>query len=50
MTSFGSGAMSNSIRDIAEQSADGASQTSSASDELARLATDLNGMVQRFRL
>ena len=32
------------IRDIAEQSADGASQTSSASDELARLATDLNGM------
>ncbi|SIP87662.1 methyl-accepting chemotaxis protein [Aquipseudomonas alcaligenes] len=38
------------IRDIAEQSADGASQTSSASDELARLATDLNGMVQRFRL
>lgn len=38
------------IRDIAEQSADGASQTSTASDELARLASGLNGMVQRFRL
>ena len=38
------------IRDIAEQSADGASQTSTASDELARLAGQLNQMVGRFRL
>ncbi len=38
------------IRDIAEQSADGASQTSTASDELARLAGQLSQMVSRFRL
>ena len=38
------------IRDISEQSSSGAQQTSAASDQLARLATDLNGMVQRFRL
>ncbi|PYC29364.1 methyl-accepting chemotaxis protein [Pseudomonas alcaligenes] len=38
------------IRDIAAQNATGAHETSVASDQLARLATDLNGMVQRFRL
>ena len=38
------------IRDIAAQNATGAHETSLASDQLARLATDLNGMVQRFRL
>ncbi|MCQ4297639.1 methyl-accepting chemotaxis protein [Pseudomonas stutzeri] len=38
------------IRDISEQSATGAQQTSVASDELARLATQLNQLVGRFRL
>ena len=38
------------IRDIAEQNSTGAQETSVASDQLARLATELNGMVQRFRL
>ncbi len=38
------------IRDIASQNATGAHETSVASDQLARLASDLNGMVQRFRL
>ncbi len=38
------------IRDLSVQSATGASQTSSASGELSRLAVDLNGMVGRFRL
>ena len=38
------------IRDIASQNATGAHETSVASDDLARLASDLNGMVQRFRL
>ena len=38
------------IRDIAQQSAAGARQTSAASDELARLATDLNRLTSRFRL
>ncbi|MBK3866670.1 HAMP domain-containing protein [Pseudomonas stutzeri] len=38
------------IRDISEQSASGAQQTSAASDELARLATQLNQLVGRFRL
>ncbi|MCQ4261829.1 methyl-accepting chemotaxis protein [Stutzerimonas stutzeri] len=38
------------IRDISEQSATGAQQTSVASDELARLATHLNQLVGRFRL
>ncbi|XPV18329.1 methyl-accepting chemotaxis protein [Pseudomonas palleroniana] len=38
------------IRDLSVQSATGASQTSTASSELSRLAADLNGMVSRFRL
>ncbi|MGN2621850.1 methyl-accepting chemotaxis protein [Stutzerimonas balearica] len=38
------------IRDVSEQSATGAQQTSAASDELARLATGLNQLVGRFRL
>ena len=38
------------IRDIAQQSAAGAQQTSAASDELARLATDLNRLTGRFQL
>ncbi|EWC42710.1 methyl-accepting chemotaxis protein [Stutzerimonas stutzeri] len=38
------------IRDISEQSASGAQQTLAASDELARLATQLNQLVGRFRL
>ncbi|WP_248732060.1 methyl-accepting chemotaxis protein, partial [Pseudomonas sp. MWU13-2517] len=38
------------IRDLSVQSATGASQTSTASSELSRLASDLNGMVGRFRL
>jgi len=38
------------IRDISEQSATGAQQTSVASDELARLATQLNRLMGRFRL
>ena len=38
------------IRDIAQQSAAGAQQTSAASDELARLATDLNRLTSRFQL
>ena len=38
------------IRDISEQSSSGAQQTSAASDQLARLATQLNQMVGRFRL
>ena len=38
------------IRDLSVQSATGASQTSAASNELSRLAVDLNGMVSRFRL
>ncbi|MEO4048020.1 methyl-accepting chemotaxis protein [Pseudomonas sp. CAU 1711] len=38
------------IRDIAAQNSTGAHETSVASDQLARLASDLNGMVQRFRL
>ncbi|MCK6187154.1 methyl-accepting chemotaxis protein [Pseudomonas sp. EYE_354] len=38
------------IRDLSVQSAAGASQTSAASNELSRLAVDLNGMVGRFRL
>jgi len=36
------------IRDLSVQSATGASQTSSASNELSRLAVDLNSMVSRF--
>ncbi|MEB0077338.1 methyl-accepting chemotaxis protein [Pseudomonas sp. CCI3.2] len=38
------------IRDLSVQSATGATQTSSASSELSRLAIDLSSMVQRFRL
>ncbi|MET0849062.1 MAG: methyl-accepting chemotaxis protein [Pseudomonas sp.] len=36
------------IRDLATQSAAGASQTSAATHELSRLAVDLNAMVARF--
>nr|WP_273825826.1 methyl-accepting chemotaxis protein [Pseudomonas asplenii] len=38
------------IRDLSVQSATGAGQTSAASNELARLAVDLNGLVARFSL
>jgi methyl-accepting chemotaxis protein len=38
------------IRDLSVQSATGATQTSAASNELSRLALDLNTMVGRFRL
>ncbi|NVZ62229.1 methyl-accepting chemotaxis protein [Pseudomonas gingeri] len=38
------------IRDLSVQSATGANQTSAASNELARLAVDLNSMVARFSL
>ena len=38
------------IRDLSVQSATGASQTSAASNELSRLALDLNNMVGRFNL
>nr|WP_026145082.1 methyl-accepting chemotaxis protein [Pseudomonas fuscovaginae] len=38
------------IRDLSVQSATGADQTSAASNELARLAVDLNGLVARFSL
>jgi methyl-accepting chemotaxis protein len=38
------------IRDISEQSTAGAQQTSEASEELARLATNLNHLVGRFRM
>jgi methyl-accepting chemotaxis protein len=36
------------IRDISVQTSAGANQTSAASHELSRLATDLNGMIARF--
>ena len=38
------------LRDLSVQSATGASQTSSASNVLSRLAVDLNSMVSRFSL
>jgi methyl-accepting chemotaxis protein len=38
------------IRDLSTQSATGANQTSAASNELSRLAVDLNSMVARFSL
>ena len=38
------------IRDLAQQTAAGAHQTSAASQELSRLAVDLNGLVMRFRV
>ena len=37
-----------SIRDLSTQTAAGATQTSAASQELSRLAVDLNGLVTRF--
>lgn len=39
-----------SIRDLSMQTAAGANQTSAASQELARLAIDLNALVSRFSL
>nr|WP_312126485.1 methyl-accepting chemotaxis protein [Pseudomonas sp.] len=39
-----------SIRDLSVQTAAGAQQTSVATQELARLAVDLNGLVRRFSL
>ncbi|MBV2204029.1 methyl-accepting chemotaxis protein [Stutzerimonas degradans] len=38
------------IRDLSLQTSAGANQTSAASQELARLAVDLNGLVTRFRV
>lgn len=38
------------IRDLSIQSATGAEQTHVASQELSRLATDLNGMIRQFKL
>ncbi|CAI8915649.1 methyl-accepting chemotaxis protein [Pseudomonas sp. IT-P100] len=38
------------IRDLSTQTAAGATQTSAASQELSRLAVDLNGLVTRFQL
>jgi len=38
------------IRDIADQNATGALQTNASSNELARIATELNGMVNQFKL
>ncbi len=38
------------IRDLALQTSAGAHQTNAASQELARLAVDLNGLVTRFKL
>jgi methyl-accepting chemotaxis protein len=38
------------IRDLSQQTASGADQTGVASQELSRLATDLNGMIRRFVL
>ncbi|MGL4316520.1 MAG: methyl-accepting chemotaxis protein [Pseudomonas sp.] len=38
------------IRDLSLQTSAGADQTSAASQELSRLAVDLNGLVGRFRL
>ncbi|MBA1275340.1 methyl-accepting chemotaxis protein [Stutzerimonas azotifigens] len=38
------------IRDLALQTSAGAHQTNAASQELARLAVDLNGLVSRFKL
>ncbi|MFJ3484157.1 methyl-accepting chemotaxis protein [Pseudomonas sp. NPDC090202] len=38
------------IRDLSTQTAAGATQTSAASQELSRLAVDLNGLVMRFVL
>lgn len=38
------------IRDVADQAAAGAQQTASASDELARLSAQLQGLMGRFRM
>ena len=38
------------IRDLSTQSAEGAKQTTAASNELSRLAVDLNSMVAKFRV
>ena len=38
------------IRDLSLQSSAGANQTSASSQELSRLAIDLNGLVSKFRL
>ncbi len=38
------------IRDLAVQTSAGANQTNAASQELSRLAIDLNGLVTRFRI
>ena len=38
------------VRDIAEQSAAASQQTAASSNELARLGSDLQGQVGRFRL
>jgi len=38
------------IRDLSLQSSAGANQTSAASQELSRLAVDLNSLVARFRV
>jgi methyl-accepting chemotaxis protein len=38
------------IRDLSMQTSAGANQTSAASQELSRLAVDLNGLVARFRI
>ena len=38
------------IRDLSTQSADGARQTNAASQELSRLAVDLQGLVNRFQV
>ncbi len=38
------------IRDLSMQTSAGANQTTAASQELSRLAIDLNGLVSRFRL
>ncbi|MDB5996121.1 MAG: putative methyl-accepting chemotaxis protein, partial [Pseudomonas sp.] len=38
------------IRDLSTQTAAGATQTSAASQELSRLAIDLNGLVTRFQI
>ncbi|MBV2103361.1 MAG: hypothetical protein KUF77_10090 [Candidatus Thiodiazotropha sp. (ex Lucina aurantia)] len=39
-----------SINEVAEQSAAGAQQTSQASDDLAKLAEQLKGLVERFKV
>ncbi|PKM00548.1 MAG: methyl-accepting chemotaxis protein, partial [Gammaproteobacteria bacterium HGW-Gammaproteobacteria-6] len=38
------------IRDLSLQSSAGANQTSAASQELSRLAIDLNNLVARFKV